>query len=408
MAKTVTNAAQAANVKAGSWRVVGATGLYLTVRDTGARSWVYRYRLDGARHYMGLGSLDTLSLADARRKVRDLAAQRDKGRDPIEARRQERKANLAEARKKRPVNFRQATEAYFKDHSPSWRHRYSASTWLNPVVKYAYPVIGDMPLNEIAPQHIAAILRAAAANKAPIAGQKVRGRVAAIFNAAIAKGERDAMRGNPADAKLIGAILPLKRKGGVQHYRRLELDNAPAAFRKLASRAETSTAFAAWAFMILTAARPSEALNAQWSEINLEKRLWTNPVLKTRRPLSVPLCDAAVAILERQAKVRTGEAVFPGRSGSPFTYSAFATAPKRAGFDAGSPHGWRSVFRDACGDRLRVDRDLAEAALAHSLGAVEGSYRRETAIEARRPVMEAYARWLTSDADNVIAFPARA
>jgi integrase len=162
--------------------------------------------------------------------------------------------------------------------------------------------------------------------------------------------------------------------------------------------------------MIATAARPSEALRTQWGEIDLARRLWTIPAarMKSAREHVAPLSPIALAVLERQARVRTGDAVFPGRSGSPLSYDGFATAPARAGLDAGSPHGWRSVFRDACGDRLRVDRDLAEAALAHSLGAVEGSYRRETAIEARRPVMEAYARWLTSDDDNVIAFPARA
>jgi integrase len=186
----------------------------------------------------------------------------------------------------------------------------------------------------------------------------------------------------------------------VQHFRQLELDGAPAMFRKLQELASDSTAIAAWAFMIATASRSSEALNARWGEINRERGLWTVPAnrMKAGEAHVVPLSSIALAFLERQASVRTGDSVFPGRSGSPYTYSAFASAPARAGFDAGSPHGWRSVFRDACGDRLRVDRDLAEAALG--LGAVEGSYRRETAIEARRPVMEAYARWLTGDSER--------
>lgn len=364
---------------------------------------------------MGLGSLADVSLSDARKKVRELAIQRDEGHDPIETRRKEREANLAEARRKAPVNFRQATEAYFKDHAPSSRHRASASTWLNPVVRYAFPVIGDMSLDDIHVEHIAAILRAATANKAPIAGRKVRGRVEAILNAAIAKGDRDAARGNPANGKLIAAILPSKRKASdVRHFRRLPLDGAPAVFRELLSRSETNTAFAAWVFMILTAVRPSEALGAQWSEIDLERAggpMWTIPGgrMKGAREHTVPLSPLAVKILKRQAVVRIGKAVFPGRSASPYAYSAFASAPARAGFDAGSPHGRRSVFREACGDRLRVDRDLAEAALSHSLGAVEGAYRRETAIEARRPVMESYAKWLEGEpSDNVVAFPARA
>ena len=148
--------------------------------------------------------------------------------------------------------------------------------------------------------------------------------------------------------------------------------------------------------MIATAVRPSEALNARWDEIDLGKKLWTVPPsrMKSNRKHVAPLSSLALAVLERQAKVRAGGAVFPGPHSSPLNYTSFASAPRKAGVDAGTAHSWRSIFRDACGDRLRVDRDLAEAALSHSLGGVEGAYRRETAIEARRPVMESYANWL--------------
>jgi integrase len=115
---------------------------------------------------------------------------------------------------------------------------------------------------------------------------------------------------------------------------------------------------------------------------------------------------AALAVLDRQQRVRTGDAVFPGRSGSPLSYASFATAPAKAGIDACTPHGWRSCFRDWCGDIGDVPRDLAEAALAHRLNATEGAYRRMTAVERRREVMERYASWLNDDAGaKVIAFP---
>ena len=104
-----------------------------------------------------------------------------------------------------------------------------------------------------------------------------------------------------------------------------------------------------------------------------------------------------------------GGAAFPGRSGSPIAYSNFVAAPAKADLDTGSPHGWRSVFRDWANDTGRIDRDLAEAALAHALNAVEGAYRPQSAIEARRPAMEAYAQWLAGEAHaDVIVFPARA
>ena len=104
-----------------------------------------------------------------------------------------------------------------------------------------------------------------------------------------------------------------------------------------------------------------------------------------------------------------GGAVFPGRSGSPIADSNFAAAPAKADLDTGSPHGRRSVFRVRASDTSRIDRDLAEAALAHALNAVEGAYRRQRAIEARRPAMEAYAQWLVGDAGaDVFVFPATA
>jgi integrase len=156
--------------------------------------------------------------------------------------------------------------------------------------------------------------------------------------------------------------------------------------------------------MVLTAARPSEALQARWDEIDLDKRLWVVPAerMKSAREHIVPLSQAAVDILEQQARIRTGDSVFPGRSGSPFVYDTFAAAPARAGIDACTPHGWRSVFRDWAGDIGEIPRDLAEAALAHSLGSTEASYRRRTAVGKRREVMENYSRWLNGKGAEVM------
>ena len=137
-----------------------------------------------------------------------------------------------------------------------------------------------------------------------------------------------------------------------------------------------------------------------------------NPATKTREkidPLPAPLSHLALAVLDLQAKARVGDLIFPSRGGSKLAYSTFATAPMRAGIDAGSPHSWRSIFRDWAEDIGGFRRETAEAALGHSLGAVEKAYRRETGVEARRPMMAAYANWLTCEGEgNVVAFPARA
>jgi hypothetical protein len=168
-------------------------------------------------------------------------------------------------------------------------------------------------------------------------------------------------------------------------------------FRAL--KAEEGSAFGAWLFMVLTAARPSGALEARWAEVDIDRRLWTLPPerMKNAKRHVVPLSTAALAVLDRRQRDRTGDAVFPGRSGSPLSYASFATAPAKAGIDACTPHGWRSCFRDWCGDIGDVPRDLAEAALAHSLNATEGAYRRMTAVERRREVMTRYADWLNDE-----------
>jgi integrase len=234
--------------------------------------------------------------------------------------------------------------------------------------------------------------------------RRSRARIETVLDSAIAKGQCDATRRNPADAKLIAKIHPLRRRGEREHYRAVPLDAAPAIFRRLRERAETSTPIAAWLFMIATAARPSEAFYARWDEIDLDKALWTVPAarMKSGRKHAIPRSSLALAILKRQATVRSGDAVFPGGSGSPLSYPTFTRALTEAGIDAETPHSWRSIFRDWAGDYGRIDRDLAEAALAHSLGATEASYRRRTAVEARRPAMETYASWLLGDLPHAL------
>jgi integrase len=416
-AQTISTQAQAENIGPGSWHARNATGLYLNVGETGSRSWVVRFWHGGKRREMGLGSLKEVSLAEAAKKARAALTERDEGRDPIESRKRNRAANLAVARAKKPMVFRDATETLRKALAKTWKHARADQDWFNPIARYAYPVIGDMPLNDIKVEHVLTIMGAAVDNDAPAMARKVRVRIGQVLNGAIARGERDTARGNPADAKLIAAASPQGRKAKPEPYRRIALDDAPAAFQRLVELAQDDTAFAAWAFMIATAARPSEALNAKRSEIDFAKKLWTIPGgfdgrMKEAETHVVPLSSVTLTILELQAKRSSGDAIFAGASGGPLSYSAFGAAPARAKprLDAGSPHSWRSIFRDACGDILRVDRDLAEAALAHKLNAVESAYRRGTAIEARRPAMEEYARWLTSAdaAAGVVPFRSRA
>ena len=408
--RTLSTILQIKNAQAGEYAVNGASGLVFkkATDEPGSGSYLVRYRLGERRPKMGLGAFAEISLAEAREAARDAVALARKGVDPIEARRREKAANLAA---KQPINFAQAAETHLEAHAPSWKGRYARNFWFNPVKKYAFPILGRLSVNDIVAEHVAAVVRSAAADGNLETGKRVQQRIRKILNGAIARGDRDPLRGNPANAELIGELVPLKRR--TVHYRRIRLDDAPAVFRALREAREgvtgiRGTELDAWLFMIATSARPSEARCAPWSEIDFDKRLWTLPPprMKSEREHLVPLSPLALEVLRRRQAVRTGDMVFAGESGSVVGYDNFALAPKRAEIDAGTPHSWRSIFSDWRGNKTGFARELAEFALAHAVPGTAGDYQRESAPERRVELMTAYARWLSGDAGaEVIAFP---
>jgi integrase len=393
--KLIATQAQAERAGAGKYRVKKAEGLYLKKGESGSGSWFRRYWINGRRREMGLGSLGKVTLVEAINKAGEFAVQYKAGNDPLDLKRG------ATASGDKWI-FETATKEYLKAHAPSWKHPRARQVWFSPIEKYAYPVIGKMLLDDIKVGHVDAVMTAAVQGGAPAVAPRIRLRIEQIINAAIAKGKRNADLPNPASGKLIKAVRPTRDDDKRENFRRIELADAPAAFRKLQTLAANSTMLSALVFMIATATRPSEALGAKWSEIKLDAKLWTVPTarMKGGKEHVVPLSPVALAVLDRQDKVRVSDAVFPGIGSAPVSYGAFSAAVRALEFDVGTPHSWRSIFRDAAEDICGYRRETVEAALAHSLGKVEAAYRRETAVETRRPMMAAYADWLTES--NVI------
>lgn len=377
------------------------TGLYLKVGGNGAASWFYRYRLGGKRREMGLGSLKRLKLAEATRAAKKADFLRDDGIDPISERKRTRAENLAKDHPQGPTaNFKRMAEQFLQVHGAEWRHKYARQAWLGLMQIYVYPVIGDLRLEQIRISHITEIMTRAREAKFPKTAHRARMRVEQVLNYAIAQSGNHLLV-NPASGKL----HPKPPNGERPHFRSVVFKAAPEVFQALDVLAAqhagslTGSALNAWLFMILCSSRPSEALGARWSEIDQYEKLWTLPGarMKSGKSHIVPLSSPALSVLQRQRTVATGDMVFPGRGGSLMSYDTFTRAPANAGLDAASPHGWRSVFRRWAGNVADdVPRDLAEAALAHSLGSVEGSYwhGEDRAVERRRKVMAQYAEWL--------------
>jgi len=122
-------------------------GLYLRVGPTGAKSWVFRYRVGDNRRDMGLGPLHTISLADARAKATECRKQRLEQTDPLEAREAAQLAAKYESAK--TVTFSSCANTYISAHSSGWRNAKHADQWRRTLEQYAYPVFGGLPVQMV-------------------------------------------------------------------------------------------------------------------------------------------------------------------------------------------------------------------------------------------------------------------
>lgn len=215
---------------------------------------------------------------------------------------------------------------------------------------------------------------------------------------------------NPA-GKAIAAALPAPARG-VEHHRALPYSEVADAIAKVRASGASTAAQRGFEFMVLTAARSSEARGAAWSEMDLEARTWTVPKerMKGRREHRVPLAPRAVEILLEALADTGGEGlVFPSMNGKALTVTAMPRLLHKLGIPA-VPHGFRSSFRDFASERTALPEAVCEAALAHAPGGGDqtvAAYARSTLFEKRRDLMERWARYLAEEPAQVVALDAR-
>jgi integrase len=366
-------------------------GLYLQIKPGGARSWIYRFRLNARTRDMGIGSLADVGLVRAREKAaaaRTLVAQ---GIDPIEHTRAQATIPAAPKRHSSPT-FEDVAEAYMADRLKRLRSGVHRDQWQQTLRDYAYPIIGNMPVNAIETNDVLAVLRPHWESKCETMA-RLRGRIERILARATVEGLR---RGaNPATWKghLQEALPPRSEVQPVVHFRAMDFQDVPAFMVEL-GRIGTMSAISL-RFLILTAARTGEVTGARWSEIDWNERTWTVPAARTKanREHVVPLSTGALAILREVELLRSSadDFIFPGRNGmAQASMTLLMLLQRRMGRSA-TNHGFRSAFRDWCGDEADIPRELAEQSLAHTIrGTTERAYRRKTAVARRGKVMQGW------------------
>lgn len=362
-------------------------GLYLVIDKTkageegvGAKRWVYLFRDRGRLREMGLGGVGAVDLKVARAKAERARRDRDAGLDPIEA----------SKRDDSIPTFGSFADELIADLTPGWRNPKSGNQWTNTLKDYASDLRAKR-VNEVTTEDVLDVLKPIWSTKSETAA-KVRGRIERILDAAKAKGYRSGE--NPARWRgHLDHLLPKRQRLSRGHHPAMQ----SAAIRDFLTQLRTRDAVAAWAleFTILTAARSGEVLGALWSEIDIEAKVWTIPGnrMKAGREHRVPLSEQALKILARARVIGRSDYVFPGaRKGRPLSGMAMAMLLRRMKLGGFTVHGFRSTFRDWAGEHTAFPRELAEAALAHTIGdETERAYRRGDALERRRKLMEAWA-----------------
>jgi integrase len=390
-------------------------GLYVVVRQTGqdasgektfAKTFVFLYRdRRNVKKFreMGLGAFPAVSLAAARKKAEAARQLLEEGEDPLAVKRQAEGVPTFGALAEKVMS---AQETQFRNdkHRAQWRATISQSGYAGP--------LWDLKVSDIETSHVLDVLRMIWTAKAETAS-RVRGRIEKILDAAKAMGFRSSE--NPARWRgHLDRLLPQRQKLQRGHHKAMPWQDLPAFIARL--RAIDSVSARCLEFVILAAARSGEVLRskrdgiimgARWEEIDFAAKIWTVPAvrMKAGQVHRVPLCERVLAILEEMGRAGRDGFIFPGeRRDQPLSEMGLEGLMRRMGAKPFTVHGFRSSFRDWAGERTSFPREIAEAALAHTIGnTVEQAYRRGDALERRRELMQAWAQFCEPEkASNVV------
>lgn len=368
-------------------------GLSLQISPTCSRSWILRMKVGSKRRDMGLGQYPGVTLAQAREKARQAREVIDHGQDPILNR--QRAQSRLRADQASAVTFEAAASAFMNAKSPEWSNPKHAAQWIATLATYAYPVIGQVHVADVKQAHVLQILEPIWVTKTETAS-RLRGRIENVLDWAKARGYRSDE--NPARwrghlDKLLSAPEKTTR---IVHHPAVPVNDATAFYTALHQR--TGMSARALEFALLTAARSGEVRHAIWSELDLDAGLWVIPAerMKARKEHRVPLSKQAIQILRDLPRLEGSEFVFPAPRAGALSDMALTGVMRRMALTF-VPHGLRSTFRDWTAERTSYPRDLAEMALAHTVGnKVEAAYRRGDMLERRSAMMQTWADFLAT------------
>jgi integrase len=375
-------ALQVKNAKPG--RHADGRGLYLVVRDGGSRAWVLRTQVEGKRQDLGLGSIDKVSLAQARAKASEFRAKLKSGENVRSAK--------APAAKLVPT-FSEVARSCHTTIKGGWANKRHSDSWLASLERHIFPLIGDTRVDEVT----SVMVRDALAPiwmKTPETARRALQRIGTVLDYAHIEGWC------PHEAALRSVTKGLpKQPADEGHFEAMPYADVPAFYSRLKALPETPGRDALM-FTIFAAVRSGETRHAAWSEFDLKAATWSIPPsrMKMKKLHVIPLAPAVLDILKRRWTLRTEDAglVFSTDGVRPLSDMTMTKVLRDLGLPKITVHGFRSSFTDWAAERTRIPKEVVDKALAHKVAdRVEAAYRRTDFFERRRRLMKAWATFLT-------------
>ena len=379
-------------------RYADGNGLYLIVDLSGAKRWVLRTVVRGRRRDMGLGSLKTVSLANARQLTQGYRGVARSGGDPL--------ANRNDATATIP-SFEEAAWTVHEGLRPGWKNPKHAAQWIKTLERYVFPHFGKRPVSQVSSGDVLRALSPIWLEKEETANRLAQ-RISAVIKWARASGYFTG--DDPVEAARPG--LP-RQSGAVRHHTSVDFNDVPNLVQRVRECGSLPTSRLALEYLILTASRTKEVLEANWNEIDEAKNLWVLPAARTKTGYEhrVPLARRTKEILSQAKLLSMGsELIFESpTTGRALSYNTLLhLLQKRVGSTA-TVHGFRSSFKDWASETTNFPNEVSEMALSHKItSSVEAAYRRGDLLEKRRELMAAWEEFVRNPDAKIVSFDFRA
>lgn len=372
-------------------------GFGVRVTPNGAKSWIYRYKIDGKTDKLTLGHYPQLSLANARRKFDEYRNHRREGINP--------KIIIEQNKQRQNNTVEKLVNAWYKGYAEKFRKK--PHIIKQQIDADIIPLLGKMSLDKLQTIDITKALDTIVTRGAPIHANRVLSTLKQAFNYGVSRGN---LQHNPA------SNIRARDIGGLEKPRDrvLSLNEIKLIWSFLDDNKSKISLHIKHAIkiMLLTGVRTSELRLAKWDEFNFDKLIWIIPAANSKAGVihKVHLSTQVISLLNELKAISVSEYVIYGiKNNQPLSENALARAISRIQDRVGIPkwraHDIRRSFATHLGQTLRIDPVVIEKCLGHKMPKIMDTYNKNEMLPERREALNKWGQYVECLVDNLNVIP---